>query len=113
MRCIARQPLIATTEGLLEVPFSFGPVRRFIARPLLWQVGRRMIEKPRVEAKLNTSTAAPRVVGGQENEPSAWGYNWAIRAIIAVVKLKKNNGRESRGACRQDELIVDKPPVVK
>jgi hypothetical protein len=25
----------------------------------------------------------------------------------------KNTGRESQGACRQDELIGGKPPVVK
>jgi hypothetical protein len=70
-------------------------------------------KKPRMEAKSNTSTAALRVVGGHENEPSAWGYNWAIRTIIAVVQLKKNNGRESQGACRQEELIGGKPPVLK
>jgi hypothetical protein len=26
---------------------------------------------------------------------------------------KKNTGRESQGACRQDKLIGGKPPVVK
>jgi hypothetical protein len=29
------------------------------------------------------------------------------------IQLKKNAGREYQGACRQDELIDDKPPVVK
>jgi hypothetical protein len=27
--------------------------------------------------------------------------------------VEKNAGRESQGACRQDELIGGKPPVVK
>jgi hypothetical protein len=27
--------------------------------------------------------------------------------------FEKNAGRESQGACRQDELIGGKPPVVK
>jgi hypothetical protein len=27
--------------------------------------------------------------------------------------VEKNAGRESQGACPQDELIVGKPPVVK
>jgi hypothetical protein len=31
----------------------------------------------------------------------------------ASVKWKKNAGRESQGACCQDELIGGKPPVVK
>jgi hypothetical protein len=31
----------------------------------------------RVEAGLNTSTVALRVVGGDEKETSARGYNWA------------------------------------
>jgi hypothetical protein len=30
-----------------------------------------------VEAGSNTSTVALRVVGGEEREPSVWGYNWA------------------------------------
>jgi hypothetical protein len=29
------------------------------------------------------------------------------------VQLKKNASRESQGACRQDELIGGKPPVLK
>jgi hypothetical protein len=33
--------------------------------------------------------------------------------MIASVQSKKNAGRESQGACRQDELIGGKPPVVK
>jgi hypothetical protein len=34
--------------------------------------------------------------------------------MIASVQLKKKNtGREFQGACRQDELIGGKPPVVK
>jgi hypothetical protein len=28
------------------------------------------------------------------------------------VQLKKDTGRESQGACRKDELIGGKPPVV-
>jgi hypothetical protein len=31
---------------------------------------------PRVQADLKT-TVALRVVGGDEKDPSAWGYNWA------------------------------------
>jgi hypothetical protein len=30
-----------------------------------------------VEAGSNTCTAALQVLGGDEKEPSAWGYNWA------------------------------------
>jgi hypothetical protein len=36
-----------------------------------------------------------------------------IRTINASVQLKKNTGRGSQGAWRQDELIGGKPPVVK
>jgi hypothetical protein len=32
--------------------------------------------------------------------------------MTAVVQLKKIYGRELQGACRQDELIGGKPPVV-
>jgi hypothetical protein len=35
-----------------------------------------------------------------------------IRYVTARFQLKKNIGRESQGACRQDELIGGKPPVV-
>jgi hypothetical protein len=31
----------------------------------------------------------------------------------ASIQLRKNDGRESQVACRQDELIGGKPPVVK
>jgi hypothetical protein len=31
----------------------------------------------------------------------------------ASIQLKKIAGRESQGACRQDELIGGKPPIVK
>jgi hypothetical protein len=33
--------------------------------------------------------------------------------MTASVQLKKNDGRESEGAWRQDELIGGKPPIVK
>jgi hypothetical protein len=33
--------------------------------------------------------------------------------MTASFQLKKITGRESQGACRQDELIGGKPPVVK
>jgi hypothetical protein len=33
--------------------------------------------------------------------------------MIASVKLKEISGRESQGACHQDELIAGKLPVVK
>jgi hypothetical protein len=31
----------------------------------------------------------------------------------ASIQLEKNAGSESQGACRQDELIGGKPPVIK
>jgi hypothetical protein len=34
-----------------------------------------------VEAGLNTSTVAVRVVKGEEKEPIAWGYNRATRFL--------------------------------
>jgi hypothetical protein len=34
-------------------------------------------KEARVEAGSNISTVALRVVGDDENEPSAWKYNWA------------------------------------
>jgi hypothetical protein len=36
-----------------------------------------------------------------------------MRTTTASVQLEKNTGRESQGACPQDELIGGKPPVVK
>jgi hypothetical protein len=37
-----------------------------------------------------------------------------IRTMAASVQLEnKITGRESQGACRQAQLIVSKPPVVK
>jgi hypothetical protein len=36
---------------------------------------------PRVEAGSNTSTVALQVVGDDEIEPGAWGYNWAMLFI--------------------------------
>jgi hypothetical protein len=33
--------------------------------------------------------------------------------MTASVQLKKIAGRETQGACRQDELIGGKPPVAK
>jgi hypothetical protein len=36
-----------------------------------------------------------------------------IKNMTASVHLKKNFGRESQGAWRQDEQIDGKPPVVK
>jgi hypothetical protein len=37
-----------------------------------------------------------------------------IRTLIASVQLEnKINGRESQEACRQDDLIGGKPPVLK
>jgi hypothetical protein len=33
--------------------------------------------------------------------------------MAASVQLEKNTGRESQGACRQDELIGGKLPVAK
>jgi hypothetical protein len=34
-------------------------------------------------------------------------------ARVQLQKKKKNSGRESQGAWRQDKLIGGKPPVVK
>jgi hypothetical protein len=39
--------------------------------------GSHRLEPPRVEVCSNTSIVALRVVGGEEREPSAQGYNWA------------------------------------
>jgi hypothetical protein len=37
-----------------------------------------------------------------------------IMTITAIVQLgNKITGRDSQGACRQNELIGDKPPVVE
>jgi hypothetical protein len=33
--------------------------------------------------------------------------------MTASGQLKKSNGRESKGACREGKLFGDKPPVVK
>jgi hypothetical protein len=33
--------------------------------------------------------------------------------MTASVQLKKNAGREYQGACRQDEVMGGKPPVIK
>jgi hypothetical protein len=33
--------------------------------------------------------------------------------MTAGVQLKKNSGRESQGAWRQEKLIGNKPPIVK
>jgi hypothetical protein len=48
----------------------------------------------------------------QTTDPSSRERECYIKTIIASVQLKKS-GRESQGACRQDELIGGKPPVVK
>jgi hypothetical protein len=36
-----------------------------------------------------------------------------MRASIQLAKKRKIDGRQSQGACRQDELIGSKLPVVK
>jgi hypothetical protein len=47
-------------------------------------------------------------------EPTYHQRGCFIRTITASVKLEnKIIGRESQGACRQDELIGGKPPVTK
>jgi hypothetical protein len=46
-------------------------------------------------------------------DPSSRQRGCYIRTITARVHLKKNKGRESQGAWRQDELIDGKPPVLK
>jgi hypothetical protein len=92
-----------------------------------------------VEAGSNTSTVTLRVVGGNEkgsleSETVKYGQeshgtrtrkllrwrgpaaivNDSVITMTASLQLKKKNaGRESQGACSQDELIGGKPPVVK
>jgi hypothetical protein len=46
-------------------------------------------------------------------DPSSRQSGCYIKTMTASVQLKKNTGRESQGACRQEELIGGKPPVVK
>jgi hypothetical protein len=47
-------------------------------------------------------------------DPSSRQRGCYIRTITASVQLEnKITGRDSQGACRQDELIDGKPPVVK
>jgi hypothetical protein len=62
-----------------------------------------------VEEGLNTSTVAFRVVGGDKEETSGWGYNWATLFLGDINRgpgpprwgsLKSetvNYGQESRG----------------
>jgi hypothetical protein len=50
----------------------------------------------------------------QMKDPSSRQRGCYIRTITASVQFKnKIIDRESQGACRQDELIGDKPLVVK
>jgi hypothetical protein len=50
----------------------------------------------------------------QMTDPSSRQRGCYIRTMTAGVQLrKKNSGRESQGARRQDELIGSKPSVVK
>jgi hypothetical protein len=57
-----------------------------------------------MEAGSNSSIVALRVVGGDEK---------GTQCITASVQLKnKITGRESQGACGQDELIGGKQPVI-
>jgi hypothetical protein len=50
----------------------------------------------------------------QTTEPSSRQRGCYIRTITASVQLEnKIIGRYSQGACRQNELIGGKPPVVK
>jgi hypothetical protein len=47
----------------------------------------------------------------QQTHPLVGCY---IRTVTASVQLEnKNSGRGTQGACRQDELLGGKPPVVK
>jgi hypothetical protein len=49
----------------------------------------------------------------QTTDPSSRQKGCCIRTITASVQLEnKNSGRGSQGACREDELIGGKPPVV-
>jgi hypothetical protein len=50
----------------------------------------------------------------QTTDPSSRQRRCYIRTITARVQLEnKITGRESQGACRQDELIGGKPPILK
>jgi hypothetical protein len=50
----------------------------------------------------------------QMTDPSFRERGCYMRIITGGVQLEnKNSGRGSQGACRQDELIGGKPPVVK
>jgi hypothetical protein len=47
-------------------------------------------------------------------DPSSRQSGCCLRTITEIVQLEnKNSGGGSEGACRQDELIGGKPPVVK
>jgi hypothetical protein len=49
-----------------------------------------------------------------ETNPSSRQRKCCVRTVASRVQLQnKISGRESQGACGQDELIGDKPPVVK
>jgi hypothetical protein len=48
--------------------------------------GIQLLKKGRVEVGKNTSIVALRVVGGDEREPSAWGYHWATLSLVDIKK---------------------------
>jgi hypothetical protein len=49
----------------------------------------------------------------RDTDPASRQGGCYIRTITASAQLKKNTGRGSQGAWRQDELIGGKSPVVK
>jgi hypothetical protein len=65
-----------------------------------------------VEAESNTSTVALRDVGGDEMGTQCLGVELG-HLQPQVFCWKKITDHESQRACRQDELIGVKPPVVK
>jgi hypothetical protein len=59
-------------------------------------------------------TALAKTSRNCKEQPSSRQRGCYIRSITASVQLEnKITGRESQGACRKDELIGGKPPVLK
>jgi hypothetical protein len=55
--------------------------------------------------------ALARASSNCKRHSSSWQRGCYIRTMTARVHLKKNSGRYSQRALRQDELIGGKPPV--
>jgi hypothetical protein len=134
IRATARQPTI-TTEKLLEAVFSVRSAPRLYSedsRPAEWikirKIGMICSVKPvltedlcvvQKEEMFNNMLYVWNIhlkkcqAYSWETNPSSRQRGCYIRTITAGVQLKKNSGRGSQGAWRQDKLIGGKPPVVK